>query len=189
MPSRPLPQAAWFHRWPAAPGVELKLGINAHPGPPLTAALQGPQSTLTTDLIPRDMWYVGGCSAKIPIAVCRHWSRRGGCSTEGGGEGRLATEFWALLWSGVKVNEPPQSRDILYSNLTHRSLCAVSVSVLSRPVYTTSVMVRGSPTIGMYSIIPRSSRSSPQRPHHIHPPRTFPRQHLSAHRCGFLHVA
>ena len=61
------------------------------------SCLQDPQSTLTTDLIPRDMWYVGGCSAKIPIAVCRHWSRRGGCSTEGGGEGRSTTEFWALL--------------------------------------------------------------------------------------------
>ncbi|KAN0067529.1 hypothetical protein V8E54_014398 [Elaphomyces granulatus] len=49
--------------------VELKLGTNAHLGPPLTAGLQGPQSTLTTDLIPHDMWYVGGCSAKIPIAI------------------------------------------------------------------------------------------------------------------------
>jgi len=99
-------------------------------------------------------------------AVVQREAERGGWQLSSG-SAVIRSEGEACAWGR---NESPQSRDILYSNLTHRSLCAVSVSV---PVYTTSVMVRGSPTIGMYSIIPRSSRSPPQRP--IHPPRTFRR--------------
>jgi hypothetical protein len=63
------------------------------------------------------------------------------------------------------------------------SMRLVSVSLLPRPVYTTSAMVRGSPTTDMhFSTIPRSSRSLPQWPIFFE----LFHGNISLHRCNFL---
>jgi len=126
------------------PGVELKLGAMAPASFGASTDSCPPRPTVHCDhrsgivVIPRDRGYVGGCSAKLLIAVNTDSGPNEGAAVgRQRGKEQEDCDSWALLLPGVKVNEPSQMWCNVFSmapslTSTISCMCLIERSLPSR---------------------------------------------------------